>query len=441
LAVFAILAYLPTLHQPFLEDDYSNIILAQQYGPVAHWPQMFSDPVFRLRATSWVFLYVLNRWAGMHAPAYFSAVILLHVLNTWLVFSLGTWPLLGYRLSAWAAGFFAVYEGHQEAVMWVSASSECLMVLFGLLSFLAWIRFLESRGWIWYASSFLCFCAALLSKESAVILAVLLVLPVAFRGTRAKRSAARSVPLLVWQCAPHPLRFYRTRLRNLVLLLPFAAASAIAAASLFLNRENSFRFRDGSFSLHAPFWITWPNSFVRLFWFWGLLSLIAILMWKPVRYKPILGFALSWTGIALIPYVFLTYANRIPSRQTYLASVGIAILVGFGLVNLYDRFWPSRPGLVVGVCVVMVAHNVIYLWTIKRAQFLARAAPTEQLIALARSTPGPIYVKCFPRTKLMAESAVQLMVGRTAEGLVWNDADARRQGAVVFCYERPSVIQ
>jgi hypothetical protein len=294
--------------------------------------------------------------------------------------------------------------------MWVSASPECLLVLFGLLSFLAWIRFLESRRWLWYAGSFLSFCAGLLSKESAVILAVLLVLPLAF---------------------------YRSRLRNLALLLPFSAAASIAAASLFLNRGNSFRFRDGSFSLHAHFWITWPNSFARLFWVWGLLSLVVILIWKPQRYRQILGVALAWTGIALIPYIFLTYSNRVPSRQTYLASVGIAIVVGYGFQTFYDRYWPSRPVIVVAVCAVLVAHNLIYLWTVKRAQFLARAAPTEQLIALARTTPGPIYVKCFPRPPVVAESAIELMVpGRTAEDLVWSDAEARRRNAATFCAEQ-----
>jgi hypothetical protein len=409
LALLAILAYLPALSQPLLEDDYSNIILAQHYGPVAGWPQMLGDSVFRLRSTSWVLLYALNRLAGTNAMVYYSAVILLHVVNTWLVYGLGSWPVLGYRLSAWAAGFFAVYEGHQEAVMWVSASPECLVVMFALLSFLAWIHFLESPRWFWYAGSLFCFCAALLSKESAVILAILLALPLAFHGSRA---------------------------RNLALLLPFAAAAVIAAASVFVNRGDSFRFRDGSFSLHAPFWITWPNSFSRLFWFWGFLSLAVILIWKPERYRPILGFALAWTGISLLPYVFLTYSYRIPSRQTYLASVGIALIVGYGLLNLYDRYWRARPALVIGLCVVLAAHNVIYLWTVKRAQFLARAAPTEQLIALARSTRSPIYVKCFPRPRLVADSALELMVaGRTAEDLIWDEAEARRRSAVTFCYE------
>ncbi|MBZ5607458.1 MAG: hypothetical protein LAP38_04310 [Acidobacteriia bacterium] len=409
LAALVFLAYSPALTQPLLEDDYPNIVLAQHYGPVSDWPRMFHDAVFRLRTTTWLMMYGLNAMFGMHAAAYYAAMILLQVLNTWLVYLLGIWRPLGFGVSTFAAGFFAVYEGHQEAVMWLSGSTEPLLVFFGLLSFLFWIRFLDARGLAWYAASLLAFSLALLSKESAVILVPLLALPVAMD---------------------------RQMWRRVLWLLPFAVLASLAAISLFLARSYSFRFRDGSFALDAPVWLTWPLNFGRLFWFWGLLSLIAILVWKPDGYRRILNFALAWTGASLIPYSFLTYSKRIPSRQLHLASVGVAIVVGFALLNLFERYWPKRRVAVVALCALIVAHNVIYLWTKKRGQFLERAAPTQQLIALARVTRGPIYVKCFPRTPLIAQAAVQLMIdAQAADSLLWTPEQARAHpGAVTFCY-------
>jgi len=39
---------------------------------------------------------------------------------TWLLYALGEWKGIGYSASfLWAAAFFAVYEGHQEALMWI----------------------------------------------------------------------------------------------------------------------------------------------------------------------------------------------------------------------------------------------------------------------------------------------------------------------------------
>jgi hypothetical protein len=409
LALLVVLTYLPLFTQPLLEDDYPNIAQARSYD--GSFLKMVADPIFRARTTTWILMDGVHQLFGMKAAAYYSAMILLHVLNTWLVYALGVWPPLGYRLTAFAAGFFAVYEGHQEAVMWLSGSTEPLVLFFGLLAFICLVGFLDGRGLVWYIVSLLSFCGALLSKESAVIL----------------------VPILAL-----PIMFDRKRWRQAMWLLPFAALAAVSAISVSLTRAYSFRFQDGSFSLHAPFWLTWPTNFARLFWFWGLLSLVAILIWKSARYREILSIGLAWAGIGLIPYSFLTYSSRIPSRQTHLASVGIAMIVGLALLSLYDRYWSQRRALVIAVCAVMVVHNISYLWTKKRGQFLARAAPTEQLIALARATKGPIYVQCFPRTPLVANMAVALMAGKSERDLIWDPEEAHARHAVAtFCYSKP----
>ncbi len=416
LAVLAAFAYAPALTQPFIEDDYSNIILAQHYGPLSGWPEMLGNPVFRLRTTSWLELYALNRVFGVHAAPYYAAAILLHIADTWLVLALGAWRPLGYRLTAWAAAFFAVYERHQEAVMWISGSAELLLVFFGLLSFLCWLRFLERDGALWYAASLLCFCLALLSKEPAIIFAALLALPIVFERSLRSRAA---------------------------LLIPFAALAALAGASIFAASSRSFRFQDGSFSLHAPVWLIWPSNFAELFWVWGIVALISILEWKPSGYKTVLAIALAWIGLSLIPYSLLTYSRIIPSRQTYLPSIGVAIVAGLALLTFCDRYWSSRrwssrKTLVAAVCAAIAVQNIGYLWTKKRAQFLERAAPAQHLVQMARETDRPIYVACFPRTRLQAESAVELMVpGKGANDLVWDAQEATKRGAVRFCYSRP----
>jgi len=409
LAALVLLAYLPTLTQPLLEDDYPNIVQARVWGPVSGWPEMFRTPVFRLRATQYVLINGVYQLFGMHAPAYYAVMILLHTLNVWLIYALGIWPMLGFDLSAWAAAFFAVYEGHQEAIMWFSGSAEPLMLLFGLLSLLAWIAFLQRRGWPWYGASLIFFCLALLSKESAIILAPLIGIP---------------------------LVFDRARWRYAALLAPFAALASLAVLSILQTRFYSFRFRDGSFSFHAPFWLIWPDNFARLFWVWGLLALIAIFIWRPRGYQRIVAIGMSWIGLSLIPYSFLTYSIHIPSRQLCLASLGLAWIVGFAALELYRRYWSSRRALVVAMCILILGENVTYLWTKKRSQFLQRAAPTEQLIALARTTSGPIYIKCFPRTQLIAESALQLMTGRPPSDLVWSESQAAsRHATATLCYK------
>jgi len=208
--------------------------------------------------------------------------------------------------------------------------------------------------------------------------------------------------------------------------LPPVVLAAGCAVSIYLTRDNSFRFQDGSFSLQAPFWRIWPENFARLFWFWGLLGLAAA--WT--RYRAVIWRGLLWAGMGLLPYSFLTYSARIPSRQVYLASAGVALIVGAGMAALEER----RYRLTAVVCALMLVHNVGYLWIKKRAQFLERAEPTEQIIALGKSTRGPIYVQCFPRPGLIAQEALHLGAGKAASDVVWDAEEARRRGAVTFCY-------
>src|SRR5262249_57692337 len=112
------------------------------------------------------------------------------------------------------------------------------------------------------------------------------------------------------------------------------------------------------------------------------------------------------------------------SRQTYLATVGLSLLVGLGAsctkasreINGLHAVRGATCTTVIAV--VILAHNLGILWIRKRAQFLERAAPTEQLIALPPTTPRPIWVQCFPRTDWIAKEAVHLAAAPAALGLV-----------------------
>src|SRR5258708_3443946 len=131
LALLAFVAYLPTLWQPLLEDDYPNIFHAHANGI-----HILTDPIFGIRSTCFLLMDGIYRLFGMAPAAYYAVLILLHILNTWLIYALGCWRLLGYRISAWAAAFFAVYEGHQEGIMWLSGATEPFLFLFGISTIL-----------------------------------------------------------------------------------------------------------------------------------------------------------------------------------------------------------------------------------------------------------------------------------------------------------------
>ncbi len=404
LAALAILAYAPVFTQPLIQDDYPNIDLARVYGPPSGWADMAGNPVFRYRATWWLLAYWTNRLFGL-APAAYAVSVGLHVVATWLVFALGVWRPIGWRVSAIAAAFFAVYEGHQEAVMWYSASNETLLFLFGAGAFACWIQFVQDGGAGWYAAALAAFLLALATKESAYVFAALMLLP-------------------AWRAGWKRMGWW-------------AGFATLAAADIGLiasARATSFRFQDGSFSLHAPFWITWTVSYGRLLWVWGLLALAALVALRAKEYTRTVVAAALWIAIALLPYSFLTYMHRVPSRHTYLASVGLAWIVGAAFLAARARF---RPTWIAAAAAVVLVGNIGYLWTRKRQQFLERAAPTEALIEVARKVNGPIYVRCYPDAALVADAAVRLRLHRPNSMLIWDAAKAK-SAAADFCYQKPA---
>jgi hypothetical protein len=408
LTALCLAAYVSALNLPLMEDDYPNIAQALKFGSPA---APLADPIFRMRATSYWAMQAVYRTFHMSPVAYHAVSLLLHIANTWLVyFALLAWPQT--RAAAiWAAGFFAVHEGHQEAVMWFSAINELLQFFFGGMALWLWMR-----GRRWLALSLICFALALISKESAVVFVALF--GFALLGRRAASGNAPS-----GSASP-----------SWTLLL-YVALAAGAVVVVTATRTYSFRFSDGSFSLGAPFWITWPRGFARLMWIWGwVAAAIVAIRWREAKARNAAIAAFAWIAIALLPYSFLTYSTQIPSRQTYLASAGLAALFGLGMAHLFAEGGRARQIAAV-LAVAALVHNVGYLWIRKRAQFIARAQPTEQLVRAARETGGPIWVQCFPLAPITAEAALQLGAGFRPSEIIWSQAEAAvRKPKSVFCY-------
>lgn len=292
LAVLAVLAYLPVFNFPFISDDFVQIPLARQYGTITGWAQLAHDPGSRCRATYFLLSYCLDHIFGFHPLPFYIASVSLHVLCVWLVFALGVWEVIGWRVSGLAAAFFAIYEGHQEAVMWVAASMELLLFLFGFICLLAWVLWLYNRHWWLYAAALLAFFLALISKESSWIIVPLMLLPVV--TVRAN-----------WR-------------RVIIALTPFGATALAYVIWIMQTRTSNPRFQDGSFSLNAPWLLTLTNSYWRVLFIWGIISLVALVYWKAREFRIFSLVALVWILLALVPYSFLTYMSRVPSRHTYL---------------------------------------------------------------------------------------------------------------------------
>jgi hypothetical protein len=200
--------------------------------------------------------------------------------------------------------------------------------------------------------------------------------------------------------------------RQLLSLSPFAILAIAYVAPIFAAEDTHQHLNDGTFSLSAPFWIVIPRSIWRMMWIWGLPGVLVLAGWKHHLRSRLLWIAFAWMVIGLLPYSFLLYMPYVPSRHTYLASVGLAILVGAAWVAARERFL-TKQWAAAALATLIIAHNCGYLWARKLDQFARRAEPTERLIGFASriTEPGPVYLSCYPFPFETAVQAVKLRVG------------------------------
>jgi hypothetical protein len=380
IAILAILAYQPALQLSFIADDFPQIQMSRTIENPGGLKAFFGVPSARTRITFFVMTYWVDKFAGLNPQIYHAVAIGLHVLACWLMYALGVWKLVGRKVGLIAACFFAVFEEHQEAVMWYSATMEILLFLFGIGALICFIQWLRGNGWLYYGLALVLFGLAMLSKESAYIFVALMALPVIEEsGLRDRRA-------------------------GMLGLAPFAAAAVAYVIWLAQGRSENSRFMDGSFAVTWHFPLVLGESFGRLLFVWGVLGLVALGIFRERQYLRLTLYSIVWMLVSLIPYSFLTYMNRVPSRQTYLPSAGLALLVAAAMACLWERLG-GRVVMVIGAMILMV--NFTILWKKKAEQYRARGLPTDMLINAVRRADGPIHIRCYPYIPLVAVSAAR----------------------------------
>jgi hypothetical protein len=403
LAVLAVLPYVRTFELPFLSDDYLLLDYSRKWGPVSGWVDLFGDVLYRSRATSIILTHWIQQAVGVQAWGYQAASLGLHMMNTWLVALLGAWPRIGWRISIPAAAFFAVHEIHQEAVLWYSAAPELLALLLMTGAFL-----LTVRGWHW--AGLAAYALALVSKESAVVVLPALALALWLEGVSVARVAGR--------------------------LAPHVALTLLYVGQIFAAGPEHYHLQDGTFEVTAPFWITAAATSGRLLWFWGLAALAVLMAYRrEARWDVALG-GLGWMVVALLPYSFLTYMHRAPSRHTYLAGLGVALVVGCAWSLAADHWKTRGKRWAAGVAVACILHNSAYVWIWKHPQYVRRTRPTEALAGYARQHEGRFALTCWPYTHMVAESTVRVAAGREESGIEWT----ARSGLPSVCIDESGSI-
>ena len=277
----------------------------------------------------------------------------LHAVAGVLVYFVAV-AILGYGLAPLiVALLFATHPVHTEAVTYIAGRTDVTMGVFFLVSLLLYIRFRKSAGksrHFLYAGSVLAFLLALLCKEAAVALPLVLVLyDIYFRSGRTGKSVwKRLVPPLAPPVA--------------IGLLYLVAASTTGLGEAFTLNRIGFGLQGltAARALHRYFHLLlfpvnlsftpdfpWSKSFSQPHALLPLISVVMLLViiFVTYRFSKVLSFGLAWVAVTVLPISNLLAVTRFPvplmaERYLYVPSIGFCMAVGAVICSVAYR--PAR---------------------------------------------------------------------------------------------------
>jgi Flp pilus assembly protein TadD len=313
---------------------------------------------------TWISFMADRQFFGPGPVGFHRTNVLLHALNTLLLFIvLRTWTGALWR-SALAAALFAVHPLNVEPVAWVTGRKDVLFMFFGLGSLIYWARWLRRQTPVALVACFLLGVLSMAAKPMGVVLPVVM-----FLMTR-------------WPAQKSTDDLGRINGRRLAIsLIPLVLCAAVVAV---VARQTAISGEFGPpahvpvlerFGRAAVFAVTylrrilWPTGLCihypvdTLFWgrpamigSVGLMGGLTLGAWW-ARYRAgwfMTGWA--WFLLGLVPVLDLVQGGQqlLSDRYVYLPAIGITLILAWTLEWLARRTW-MPPRVPVGAGVVLVA--------------------------------------------------------------------------------------
>lgn len=390
-------------NQLFFDDEeliYKNIYVQN----LSNLPKYFTENMIAgagkasnmyrpILLTSFAFDFAI--W-GNNPFGYHLTSILLHAVNSILIYVF-IFKLFKKKTVAFlTAVLFIVHPVNSEAVIYASGRTDPLYTFFALSSLVAFVSQLESKSYLWtkYTLSVVMFTLSLTSKESAIIVPLLLLL-VAFicLKTDLKILFEKYLYFTPFFIVSFVYIYLRLTAFNFANTLNFYSDSNIYSQNLLLR-------------LYTFSWSFWqyikiflfpaelifarsPKIIINFLNIWTLLFLATILPLlifsiKKIKQNNIYFFSLLWLIITLLPVSGIIPLNSIIAEHyLYLPSIGLFLLVSFIFSLLWNKY--SSPTIRVSLCLVLfLAVSILLSKTIMRT-FDFRDAITFYSKSLAQS--------------------------------------------------------
>ncbi len=307
---------------------------------------------------------------GLFPGGHHLTNLLLHVLNTILLFLLLRRLTGAMWRSALVAALFGWHPVHVESVAWVAERKDVLSTLFWILTIWAYAHYVERPQRRRYALALLLFALGLMTKPMLVTLPFVLLLldfwplgRLAESGLkRAPKDPAKNPQLIWWPLIREKWLFFALSAASCGVTI-WAQRSGGALKSLSAVPLGS-RLANGLAAYGAYLWkMIWPVDFAVLYpipdevplrgaFCSGLaLAVISLIALRFRRQRPAMIAGWLWYLGTLVPVIGLVQVGgqAMADRYTYVPLIGIFIMIAWS-VEEWNSAWPAAVPFKVGVC-------------------------------------------------------------------------------------------
>ena len=291
---------------------------------------------------------------GLNPKGHHFNNLLLHIVNTLLLFIVLNRMTKAVWRSAFVAALFAVHPLHVESVAWVSERKDVLSTFFWMLTLWAYARYVEKPGMKRYLPALLFFVLGLMSKPMLVTLPFVLLLldywpfgrlqaighvkPVARQFLCLTRE---KIPFFFFSAALSILTFLGQQGANAVgaldeFPLHIRVANALVAYMSYIGKM--IWPHDLSFFYPHPGMVAWwqvAGSFL-------LLGGITFTAFKTLGSLPWFTVGWLWYIGTLLPVIGLVQVGlqAMADRYSYVPLIGLFIIVSWGIHHFATKISP-----------------------------------------------------------------------------------------------------
>ncbi len=271
---------------------------------------------------------------GLSSKAFHTTNLVLHILNSFLVFVF-VWLLSKQQLTAFVTALlFAIHPMHVETVAWISDRKDLLCSLFFLGALCTYIIYKRDNKSKWYIITFLFFLLALFSKAMAVTLPiVLLVVDYFLIGKFSKKMILEKIPFLILSVIFGYVSILSQKSANAladVTDINFVDRILFSSYSIVMYIFKLFSFSDLSAFYNYP--LSDNGKYPLLFYIAPVLVLISLLFLYRIKWQQkVIRFGILFFLITIALVLQIVPAGNVimADRYTYLPYIGLMFIMGY----------------------------------------------------------------------------------------------------------------